>query len=73
MDKMRLGLLEEKRKEILRAMIQFEFDAKSSRNYGTLNNKTLEHLQNQLKIIDTMISENGRVVEKVFGTGSIEK
>lgn len=73
MDKMKIEVMEEKKKEILRKIVQFEFDAKTNKNFEILNLKTLELLKSQLRTIEGMIDSNTRNMEKVMSSGSIEK
>mgnify|MGYP001397344138 CR=1 FL=1 len=64
MDKLKIEVLNDKKKEILKQLINVEFNAKLNKNSFSLNNKTIETLKQQLKIIDELIDEERKNIEK---------
>jgi len=63
-DKLKIEVLNDKKKEILKQLINVEFNAKLNKNSFSLNNKTIETLKQQLKIIDELIDEERKNIEK---------
>lgn len=57
MDRLKLEVLQDKKKEILKQLVQQEFNIRLNKSVFVLNDKTLQMLKKQVEIIDEMINE----------------
>lgn len=57
MDRLKLEVLQDKKKEILKQLVQQEFNIRLNKSVFVLNDKTLQMLKKQVEIIDGMINE----------------
>lgn len=57
MDRLKLDVLQDKKKEILKQLVQQEFNIRLNKSVFVLNDKTLQMLKKQVEIIDEMINE----------------
>lgn len=64
MDALKLEVLKEKRKGIMKQIVDYEFNAKMNKTSELFNNKTVQALNYQLNIIDKMINEENTKIEK---------
>ena len=64
MDDLRLEVLNNKKKEILKQLVDFEFRAKLNKSSEILNNGTVKVIKQQLAAIDELISEYNTKIEK---------
>lgn len=64
MDTIKLSVLEDKKKDILKKIVDMEFNFKLNKSSELLNSKTISLYRHQLQIINSMIGEEDNKIEK---------